>query len=80
MAKVLLYKKKLFVWLDETGCNNKSFMRKYGYAIRGQVPQCHKLLVRGERISAIAAIATDGLVSLELTTGTVNSLISLEEV
>ena len=73
MAQVLLYKKELFVWLDETGCDNTSYMRKYGYAIRGQVPLCHRLLVRGQRISAIAAIATDGLVALELTAETVNS-------
>lgn len=55
MAQVLLYKKELFVWLDETGSDNRS------YAISGQIPLCHRLLVRGQRISAIAAIATDGL-------------------
>ena len=73
MAEVLLYRKELLVWLDETGCNNRSFMRKYGYAIRGQVPSCKRLLVRGQRISGIAAIAMDGLVALELTTNKVNS-------
>lgn len=73
MAQALLYNKEMYVWLDETGCDRRNYMRKYGYALKGQVPQCHRLLVRGERISAIAAIATDGLVSLQLTTGTVNS-------
>ena len=42
-------------------------MRKYGYVIRGQIPEYHK------RIPAIAAFATARLVSLKLTTGTVNS-------
>ena len=55
------------------GCDNRSFMRKYGYAIRGQVPSCQRLLVRGQRISGIAAIAMDGLVALELTTNTVRT-------
>ena len=73
IAQVLLYKKEMFVWMDETGCDNRSYMRKYAYALKGQVPECHRLLVRGQRISAIAAIATDGLVSLELTTSNVNS-------
>lgn len=73
MAKALMYKKELFVWLDESGSDNRTYMRKYGYAIKGEVPLCHRLLVRGQRISAIAAIACDGLVSLELSTGTVNS-------
>ena len=66
MAEVLLYQKELLVWLDETGCNNRSFMRKYGYATRGQVPSCKRLLVRGQRISGIAAIAMDGLVALAI--------------
>ena len=44
MAQVLLYDKDKFVWLDETGCNNS---RKYGYAIRGETPHCHTMLVRG---------------------------------
>ena len=73
MTRALMYKKELFVWLDETGCDNRSYMRKYGYAIRGDVPVCRRLLVRGQRISAIAAIATDGIVSLELYAGTTNS-------
>ena len=57
MARVLLYRKEQLVWLDETGCDNKTFMRKYGYAIRGQTPCCHRLLVRGRRISVVAAMS-----------------------
>ena len=48
-------------------------MRKYGYSIKGEVPVCRRLLVRGQRVSAIAAIAIDGLLALNLTTETVNS-------
>ncbi len=74
MPKVLLYKKELFVWLDETGCDNRTYIRKYGYyALKGQVPTCNRLLVRGQRISAIAALSTDGLVALELSTNTIQS-------
>ena len=35
--------------------------------------ECHRLLVHGQRISAIAAIASDGLTAVELKTGSVNS-------
>ena len=73
IAQALLYEKELFVWIDESGSDNRSHMRKLGYAIRGETPTCRRLLVRGKRISAIAAIASDGLVSVELTTGSVNS-------
>lgn len=73
MAEALLYRKELFVWVDETGSDNRSCMRKYGYAIKGQVPLCRRLFVRGQRLSAIAAIATDGLVCVEVTRQKVNS-------
>ena len=55
----------MYSW-DETGCDNRSFMRKYGYAIRSEVPVCRRLLVRGQRISAIAAISCDGVVAFEM--------------
>ena len=74
IANALLYAMEMFVFLDETGCDNKSFMRKYGYAISGETPVCHRLLVRGKRYSAIAAIATDGLVAIsEPTSSTIDS-------
>lgn len=73
MSQVLLYDRRMFVWLDESGCDRNNYMRKYGYAIRGQAPRCRRLLVRGTRISVIAAIASDGLVACECTTGSVDS-------
>lgn len=48
-------------------------MSKFGYALRGEPPIYHHFLVHGKRVSAIAAISTEGLVGVELTTGTVNS-------
>ena len=73
MAQALLFRKDLFVWVDETGCDRRNYIRKYGYAIRGHTPVSHHLLVRGKRISAITAMATDGLVGVELVTGTTNA-------
>ena len=73
MGTVLLHRKDQFVWLDETGCDNRHTMRKYGYAIRGETPRCHRLLTRGQRVSAVAALSTEGLLAVELTSGTVDS-------
>ena len=39
----------------------------------GETPRCKRLQVRGQRISAIAAISSAGMVSLELEYGSVNS-------
>ena len=72
IANVLQYDQRFFVWVDETGCGKKDHIRKFGYAFRGEPPVYHRLLVRGKRISAIAAICTEGIVDCELYSGTVN--------
>ena len=61
----------MFVWIDESGSDARNHIRKFGYALRGMTPTYHRKLGRGKRVSAIAAIATSGLVGVELTTGTV---------
>ena len=72
LAEVLLYSKEQFVWIDEIGCDRRDQVRKSGYALRGERPVYHRLLHRGRRISAIAALASSGLVALDLTQETVD--------
>ena len=54
------------------GSNIKDMLRKYGYSLRSERAVCHRLLVRGQRISAISATSTEGLVAIELTNHSVN--------
>ena len=54
------------MWLYETGTDNRTYMRRYGYAIHGDTPRYHRSLNRGNRISVITALSTDGLVAMEL--------------
>ena len=65
---------EMFVWIDKSGSDQ---LRRYSYALRGERAVCRKLLVQGRRVSAIAAISSQGLVALELTDGTVDSDIFL---
>ena len=71
-AHTMLYTRDKFVWVDESGSDARKSMRKFGYSLKGIPPVCHRFLVRGKRISAIAAICSDGLLGVELTTGSVN--------
>lgn len=73
MAQALLYPRKFFVWVDETDCDARNYMRKFGYSLKGERAQYHRLLARGQRISAVAAISSDGLTAVEMKTGTVNA-------
>ena len=41
-------------------------MHTYGYAIRGQTPCCHRLLVKGNRISVVAALSTEGIIDAQM--------------
>ena len=73
IAEVLQYPPEFFVWVDETGCDRRDHIQKFGYSLRGVPPVYHRLLVRGKRISAIAAMSSEGLLDVELSTGAVNA-------
>ena len=72
MAHISLYTCESFVWIDETGSNKKDHIRKYGYALRGVTPVYHRLLCRGERYNAIAAISCTDVLALEVRKGSIN--------
>ena len=72
-AEILLFNSvDKFVWADETGSDRRDQIRKFGYSLRGESPVYRRLLSRGERISTIGAICTDGLVAYKFVKGTVN--------
>ena len=70
---VSLYHKDMLVFVDETGCDRRNLLRKKGYSIRGKPAVTHKLLVRGEHVSVIAAISTKGLLDVKICRGGVDS-------
>ena len=59
LAEVVLYSPNMLVFVDETGSNRKDAMRKFGYSLRGQRCIAKKLLVRGQRVSAITALSSE---------------------
>ena len=61
MAEVSLYDPSMLVWLDESGCDRRNTVRKYGYSMRGIPLFDQHLLVRGIRYSAIPIISMDGV-------------------
>ncbi len=72
MAEIQFFSVDQIVWLDETGCDNRDHIRNLGYAMRGIRPVCKRLLHRGQRISAVAAMCSEGVIALELGEGTYN--------
>lgn len=74
MAHSFLFKRDMFVRVDETGAVHRDHIRKFGYALRGLTPTSHRILARGERINAIAAVTANGILATEIKTGTVNGV------
>lgn len=67
MADILQYRKEQLVWVDEMGSNCKDTIRKNGYAIKGETPTVYRLLERGQRITAIAALTVNGIIAVQFT-------------
>ena len=72
MAQSTMFTRDMFVWIDETGSDARDHMRKFGYALRGMTPTAHRLLARGQRVNAIAALASSGVVAVDLVLETVS--------
>ena len=72
MAEISIYDPAMFLWIDESGFDNRNSIRKFGYSVRGMRPVDHRLLVRGTRYSAIPVMSTTGIHDLYLAEGSVN--------
>ena len=74
---VSLYSPHHLVFIDETGCDRRDSLRRYGYTVRGRRIKCQKLLLRGEHISVIAAMGVEGVKCLKMVRGSVTGDIFL---
>lgn len=71
-AEMVAFDPDMMLWVDETGCDKRNALRKYGYGIQGQPPRDYSLVLRGKRYSAIAILSTDGVEDVYITEGTVD--------
>ena len=73
MAEVSMNDLSMLIWLDETGCDGRNTIRKYGYSPGGMSCSDRRLLVRGVRYSAIPIVSVEGIHDVyNITEGTVN--------
>lgn len=72
MADILVYDPAMPIWIDETGCDRRDTIRKYGYSIRGLPLSDHRILVRGIRYTAIPIVSVEGIHDVYLHQGTMN--------
>ena len=72
MAEISMYDPSMLVWIDETGCDRRNSLRRYGYSIRGMPPRDYRLLIHGTRYSAIPVLSLQGIHDVQIMEGTVN--------
>ena len=68
MSEALVYDSPMLAFVDETGSDKRSSLRKYGYSPKGTPAIAEKMLVKSKRHSAIAAIYIDGVLDVRITT------------
>lgn len=72
LSEISLYEPHMLIFVDETGSDRRTVLRKYGYSLKGKPATTDTLLVRGKRYSAIAAMSLDGIVDVHITSESVN--------
>ena len=72
LSDISLFEPHMFIFVDETGSDKRSTLHKFGYSFKGMHALAEKPLIRGQRYSAIAAMCIDGIIDVQITTGSVN--------
>ena len=72
MAEISVYDPSMLVFLDESGCDRRHTIRKYGYSLRGMPMSDRRILIRGTRYSVIPILSLEGIHDCYITDGTVN--------
>ena len=72
VSDVSIYEPEMLIFLDETGSDRRNTIRRHGYSLRGKPLESHELLVRGERISAIAFMSMSGMLDCKTVKHSVN--------
>ena len=69
---ITMFNTSMLLWIDETGCDLRNALRKYGFGIRGLQPQDYSLKLRGKRYSAIRILSTEGIKDMYIAEGSVD--------
>ena len=78
VSDVSLYDPEMIIFIDETGSDKRDSLRKYGYSLRGRPARSHKIISRGEHVSAIAMMSMNGMLDVDIVHGSVNGEVYCE--
>ena len=67
MTEIQVFDPRMLVFSDETGCDKRNALRKFGYNIRGIQPRNVQFLVRGQRMNSIGIMNYEGVLDAYVT-------------
>ena len=73
MIDISIFPPEMLVFIDESGFDRRDAMRRYGYSLRGHPCSAISHLTRGQHLSVIAAMCTDGVIGCQIFEGGVNA-------
>lgn len=73
MFDMSIFPAEMLVFLDESGCDRRDALRRYGYSLRGLPAKTLSMFPRGKHFSAIAAMCTEGVLACKIVEGGVNA-------
>lgn len=68
------YRADQFVFVDESGVDNRDIRRRRGWAPKGHTPWQQKLLRRGQRFNILPALTIDGIITSQIYVGSTESV------
>ena len=78
VADISIFDPSMLMFVDETGCEQRNSIRRYGYGLRGITPVQHQIFVHGKRISCIGVLSTRGIEDAYVVEGNVNGVIFIQ--
>ena len=61
MAEISAFRPEMLLWIDETRCDRRNSLRRYGYSVRGTPAHEFVLRIGGKRYSAITVMSMKGV-------------------
>ena len=68
-----IFSPDMLVFVDETGTDRRDTLRRYGYSLRGKPAKAFSTYSRGNHLSALAAMSTEGVLACKIVEGGVNA-------
>ena len=72
ISDISLLEPHMFIFIDETGTDKRTALRRFGHSFRCTRAVTQRLLVRGKRFLSIAAMTIDGILDVYITSESVD--------